>query len=100
MIIISGRLRYDVSRQADAIAVVKEAAAATRAEDGNRAYDWGFDVEDPSVVHVFEAWTDQAAIDAHMASPHLAALMGAMGDLGVTEVEFVAYEAGEPTKIL
>lgn len=93
-------MRYDTTHQAKAAELVAEMVAATRAEDGNLEYRWGTDINDPGLIHVFEVWRDQAAIDAHMASPHMAALFGAAGDLGVTDVSFHSYPAEEPTKIM
>ena len=63
-----------------------------RDEDGNEAYVFSADLEDPGRFHVREQWADQASIDAHMASPHLAALMGAMGELGVTGASLTQWD--------
>ena len=43
--------------------------SAIRAEDGNERYDYFFPMDDPETVLLIDRWRDQAAIDAHHASP-------------------------------
>ena len=43
--------------------------AAIRAEDGNEGYDYFFPMDAPETVLLIDRWQDQAAIDAHHASP-------------------------------
>ncbi len=45
---------------------------AIRAETGNLRYEYYLSFEDPETVLLIDAWTDQAAIDAHHASPMMA----------------------------
>ena len=40
-----------------------------RKEPGNLRYDYFLSMEDPETVLLVDAWTDQAALDAHHASP-------------------------------
>ena len=42
---------------------------AIRAEEGNLRYAYFFPMEDPETVLLIDQWRDQAAIDAHHASP-------------------------------
>lgn len=46
--------------------------AAIRAEKGNLRYEYFFPMEDPETVLLIDSWRDQAAIDAHHASPMMA----------------------------
>ncbi|MEO6510889.1 MAG: putative quinol monooxygenase [Nocardioides sp.] len=63
---------------ADAIrAALKELVAATLAEDGCLAYDLFESASAPGTFVTVERWTDQAALDAHMAMPHVAAAFAA-----------------------
>ena len=73
-IIVTGVIDLDPANHDAAIEAFKVCMAATRVEDGNEAYVFSADVEDPGRFHVTEQWADQASIDAHMATPHLAAL--------------------------
>ena len=40
-----------------------------RAEEGNLRYAYFFPMNDPETVLLIDSWADQAAIDAHHASP-------------------------------
>lgn len=44
-------------------------ADAIRAEKGNLRYEYFVPMNDPETVLLIDSWTDQAAIDAHHASP-------------------------------
>lgn len=44
-------------------------AAAIRAEAGNLRYAYFIPMDDPETVLLIDSWADQAAIDAHHASP-------------------------------
>jgi len=65
---------------------------ATRAEDGCIAYGYAEDVAEPGLIHVFEVWRDQAALDAHFRAPHMAAWRAAWPSFGVSDRRLFAYE--------
>ena len=48
--------------------------AAIRAEKGNLRYEYFRSLDDPETVLLIDSWTDQAAIDAHHASPMMATI--------------------------
>lgn len=68
---------------------------ASRAEDGCLEYSYAEDVAEPGLVRVFEAWRDQAAIDAHFQAPHMAAWRAAWPAFGVSDRRLFAYEVAE-----
>ena len=49
---------------------------------------------EPGLIRVFEAWRDQAALDAHFATPHMAAWRAAWPSFGVSDRRLFAYEVG------
>jgi quinol monooxygenase YgiN len=65
---------------------------ASRAEDGCGAYDYAEDVGEPGLMHVFEVWRDQAALEAHFRSPHMAEWRAAWPSFGVSDRRLMAYE--------
>ncbi len=65
---------------------------ASRAEDGCLEYAYAEDVAEPGLIRVFEAWRDQAALDAHFATPHLAVWRAAWPEFGVSDRRLIAYE--------
>jgi len=76
--------------------------AAIRAEDGNLRYAYFFPMEDAETVLLIDQWRDQAAIDAHHASPMMGqiAALREKYDLHMKVERFVSDEAGLPEKDL
>jgi quinol monooxygenase YgiN len=66
--------------------------AASLAEDGCEAYAYAEDVGAPGLVHVFEVWRDQAALDAHFRTDHMAAWRAAWPAAGVSDRRLTLYE--------
>ena len=93
MIIVNGTVRFgagEIDRLRDAMARNVE---ATRAEDGCEHYAYAVDVSDPNLLHVSERWRDDAAIEAHMATPHMGAFMAEVGAAKVESMSIKAYQA-------
>ena len=67
---------------------------AIRAETGNLRYEYYLSFEDPETVLLIDAWADQAAIDAHHASPMMAkiASLREKYDLHMTAERYVSME--------
>jgi quinol monooxygenase YgiN len=65
---------------------------ATRAEDGCIDYAYAEDVADPGLIRVFEVWRDQAALDAHFKTPHMAVWRAAWPSFGVSDRRLLVYE--------
>lgn len=59
--------------------------SASRAEQGVLAYSFAVDMLDPELIRVFEVYTDQAALDAHMRSPHFLAWKNMSANFARTE---------------
>lgn len=55
--------------------------APTRAEPGSINYDFHVDAADPCVFVFYENWTSRAALDAHLAMPHLQPLFSQLDRL-------------------
>ena len=77
-------------------------AAAIRAEEGNLRYQYFQPLGDPETVLLIDSWTDQAAIDAHHASPMMAQLAALREkyDLHMTVERFVCDEIGADEKYI
>ncbi len=71
-------------------------AAAIRQEPGNLRYQYFQPLDDPETVLLIDSWTDQAAIDAHHASPMMAQLAALREkyDLHMTAERFVSEDLG------
>jgi quinol monooxygenase YgiN len=62
-------------------AAFAKAITATRKEKGNLVYDLDRDTEKPSRYVVYERWKDLAALEAHLNSPHIKALLAELPKL-------------------
>ena len=93
MIIVTGQARFadgEIERLKPAF---ETNVRATRAEAGCARYSYAVDIADPNLLHISEEWSDEEAIAAHMAAPHMAELMGALGSAGLESISVNAYEA-------
>jgi quinol monooxygenase YgiN len=93
MIIVTGTVRFgdgEIQRLSDDLAGNIQ---ATRQEPGCDHYAYGVDLQDPNLLHVSERWSDEAAMDAHMGTPHMAALMGVLGGARIEGMSIKAYRA-------
>jgi len=73
-----------------------------RAEAGNLRYEYFFPMNDPETVLLIDQWRDQAAIDAHHASPMMAkiAALREQYDLHMKVERFVSDDSGLPAQDL
>lgn len=71
-------------------------ADSIRKEPGNLRYQYFQPLNDPETILLIDSWTDQAAIDAHHASPMMAQLAALREkyDLHMTAERFVSDNIG------
>jgi quinol monooxygenase YgiN len=92
MIIVMGYAKLangEMDRLADEM---KAQVAATNAEMGCDHYSFARDAVDPDMLRIAERWQDQAALDAHFASSHMAHFNAVMAATKVLEMSVKAYE--------
>ena len=77
-------------------------AKAIRAEEGNLRYQYFQPLDDPETVLLIDSWQDQAAIDAHHASPMMAQLAALREkyDLHMKVERFVSEDLGEDERFI
>ena len=73
-------------------------ADAIRAEPGNEKYAYFFPMHDPETVLLIDAWSDQAALDAHHATPMMntIAALREKYDLRMKAERYVSDASGVP----
>ena len=96
MLLIIGTVRLPPDNLDAARPVMRRMVEASRAEPGCLDYGYAEDVLDPGLIHVKELWTDQAVLDRHFASLHIAEWRAAWPLLGIGKRRLVVYEVGEP----
>ena len=91
-VLIAGTVRVPPENVARFKPHMAKMLAASRAEAGCIAYSYAIDVEDPGLIRVFEAWRDEAAVNFHFATAHLAEWRAAWAEFGATDRRLTAYE--------
>lgn len=72
-------LQADPGKGADQVAAFAKVASLVRAEEGCLQYDLHAVVDDPDRFVVVERWASPEALEAHLASPHMAAYAEGVG---------------------
>ena len=77
-------------------------AADIRAEEGNLRYQYFQPLDDPETILLIDSWTDQAAIDAHHATPMMARLAALREkyDLHMTVERFISEDIGTDERLI
>ena len=92
MIIVMGHAQLgsgEIDRlQAEMVTQVK----ATNAEPGCQHYSFSHDVTNPDRLIISERWDNQAAIDAHFQTPHMAAFNAVLGQAQVVGLDIKSYD--------
>ncbi len=68
---------------------------ATRKEPGCLTYAFAVDVNDSSVVRIFERWESMEALAAHFKTAHMAAFGRAIGEIQPKSAEVKLYEVAK-----
>lgn len=81
MILVTGTARVRRDRLDGMRDAAAEMIAASRQEEGCRAYRYAFDLDDPAVVHFHEEWASAEALAEHFRTPHLRRFSATLEDL-------------------
>lgn len=98
MLLIVGTVCLPAETMDAARPVMRRMADASRSEEGCVEYGYAEDVFEPGLIHVKEMWTDQAALDRHFASAHIAEWRAAWPSLNIGDRNLRIYEVGEPRR--
>jgi quinol monooxygenase YgiN len=97
MILIQGYIKVAPESVGQLRKLAGPLVAATRQEPGCISYAFAECLAEPGLIHVIERWTDDAALNAHNKTQHLAAFMGAMPALAPSSVRIARYDAAGET---
>ncbi|MFF2556477.1 putative quinol monooxygenase [Nocardia sp. NPDC058058] len=73
------RLKVTADVADRAAAAMPALAAATKTEPGCHTYEFYRDLDDPTLFHCFEHWTNRQALDEHGTTPHVTAFLTEFG---------------------
>ena len=69
----------------------------TRAEAGCLDYTWFVSATNPDVFTTIERWDSAEALEAHMATPHVQAVLAAAGELVAEPPVITSYDVASTT---
>jgi quinol monooxygenase YgiN len=92
MLIVTGTISFDPGHHEEAAAAALEMMAETNKEAGCLAYHFTADLAKPGVLHIYEKWESQEALDAHGTQPHMARFRATIGKFGRRDVAVRKYE--------
>ena len=95
MIQINGTIKLGRTVDAATRKAIVEMVRASRAEDGCLDYAFATDLADPDTLVLFERWRDQAALDAHGKSAHMAEFQKVMSANPPASRDIRIYETDE-----
>ncbi len=88
---VVARIHARPGKEEELKAVLLELLGPTRREAGCREYRLYQNKEDPRELTFIEEWDSDAALDAHLATPHLEAGVAAMAELVDEEPDVRRY---------
>jgi len=92
MLIIAGTITLPPDKVDEAMALAGPFCELVRAEPGCRDYLFTINPHEPGELRLFEIWDDQASLEVHFTTPHMAEWQRSIGGLGVTGRDITRYE--------
>lgn len=98
MIIVTAHARLKPEARETAMAAAAKMRDASIAEPGCQEYGFWFAFDDPDSLLVYERWDDQAALDFHFSTPHLAEFAKSIPDWvdGMPEITRIEVASAGP----
>ena len=100
-IVVVGSFKAQPGKEDEAVEAFKALVGPTHAEDGCILYALHRGVDDPRRLAFVERWSSREQLDAHLASPHIAALLERADELLAEPADIVVYDpipAGDASK--
>ena len=92
MIHVLAKISIKPAAAGEAATLLTNLVVESRKEPGNRSYALFQQTDNPGEFRTVEEWADQAAADAHLKTPHIAAVVAAATPLSAEPVEIKEYE--------
>ncbi len=99
MLVVTGIIEVSEDSIEAARALVKPMATASRAEAGCHAYAFYQNLEEPTQIRIYEEWENQAALDTHFATPHMATFAEGLGKIELKSMDVVKFDRGETSPV-
>lgn len=99
MIVVTGYVTIDPDQREAALDAIRTCVTATRAEDGNLDYRYSPDLDEPNRLNLVEQWNDEAALKAHMDTPHMATFLKKFATMVGGPVEITRHDVSGSSKL-
>lgn len=100
-VVVVGSFTCEPGKEQEGLAAMEELVAPTHAEDGCILYALHRGADDASRLAFVERWASREALDAHLKSPHVSAVLARVEELFGDSGDIVVYDAvpaGEEAK--
>ena len=97
MLVVTARVVSKPDTRTPARDALLALEAPTRAEDGCLEYSLFVSASEPDVFTTIERWESAGHLEAHMATPHVQALLAAAGDLVAEAPVITSYDVASST---
>ena len=95
MLIVTGTVEVAPEGVEIAAKAAQLMVAETVKESGCLVYEFSQILGHANVFRVYEEWQDQAALEAHFATPHMAVFQGVLAEVGVTASDIYRVVGGK-----
>ena len=92
-VVVVGSFKAEPGKEAEALEAFKALVEPTHGEAGCILYALHQGTDDPSRMSFVERWESRELLDAHLQSPHVAALLERAEELFGDSGDIVVYEA-------
>jgi quinol monooxygenase YgiN len=99
MLVVRATFPVDPDSREEALDLVRDLAAQSRAEEGVVDYRVATDAEDETVFRFFEQYEDEAAFGAHTESDHFEAFEEALPDLLAGEPQVTRFDVSDASEV-
>lgn len=99
MIVVTGIIELDSEHVWPATTAAAKMVAETSREDGCITYSFYVDILNQRRFRIYEEWRDEAALEAHFKTPHMAEFQEALKSFRITERRIHKFEVKEATPL-
>ena len=92
-VVVVGSFTARPGKEEEGAQALQALVEPTHGEEGCILYALHRGVDDPARLAFVERWSSREELDAHLASPHVAALLGRVEELFGESGDIVVYEA-------
>lgn len=100
MLIVEGWMRFAPGELSKIEEAGRQMVAETLKEEGCLHYSFARDLGEPDMIRISERWQDQAALDLHFSSPHMAAFGAGLAQVERLDADVRVYSGEEIRRIM